>query len=320
MTLHEDKNALNSAIQVAADRLQIIPAMIEKDYWISLILRRLSESKYLNEVVFKGGTSLSKGYKLVDRFSEDIDIAIIDRPDATGNRVKNLIRDVEKAISVDLEEIPDSPLTSKGSRFRKSIYGYPATGEFLNRQVISDRLIIEINSFANPYPFESRQISSLIGQALMQNNQLEITEKYGLLPFPVNVLDKRQTMLEKIVSLLRFSFEEGSTKGLSERIRHFYDLYYLFSDKECIAFIKSPEFPIQLQALWNHDQQVFDDPAGWKQYKIMESPLIRDFNAVWNRIKHVYSSSLPVIAYSEIPDEEAIRLVIPNSLGSFKNS
>lgn len=70
----------------------------------------------------------------------------------TGNQVKILIRDVEKDVAADLSEIADSPLTSKGSRFRKSVYAYPKTGDTRFYQGVSDKLIIEINSFANSYP------------------------------------------------------------------------------------------------------------------------------------------------------------------------
>lgn len=77
MNLHKDTKAFQNAIQITGQGLNIAPEFIEKDYWISLILKRLSESKYINSVVFKGGTSLSKGHKLINRFSEDVDVAVI---------------------------------------------------------------------------------------------------------------------------------------------------------------------------------------------------------------------------------------------------
>lgn len=52
---------------------------VEKDYWITLVLSRLANSKHVDKSVFKGGTSLSKGSNLIDRFSEDVDLAIINQ-------------------------------------------------------------------------------------------------------------------------------------------------------------------------------------------------------------------------------------------------
>ena len=69
MILHDNKNLFVKAIKETSDNLGIRNYFIEKDYWISLVLKQLSESKYVNSVVFKGGTSLSKGYKLINRFS-----------------------------------------------------------------------------------------------------------------------------------------------------------------------------------------------------------------------------------------------------------
>ena len=69
MNLHTYSEAFQNAIQAVSNNLNIAPEFIEKDYWISLVLKRLSESKYVDSVVFKGGTSLSKGHKLINRFS-----------------------------------------------------------------------------------------------------------------------------------------------------------------------------------------------------------------------------------------------------------
>ncbi|HUX57367.1 MAG TPA: nucleotidyl transferase AbiEii/AbiGii toxin family protein [Bacteroidales bacterium] len=69
MKLHENKEAFENAIRAASDHLGIRDVFVEKDYWVTYILWRLSNSEYLDNVVFKGGTSLSKVYKLIDRFS-----------------------------------------------------------------------------------------------------------------------------------------------------------------------------------------------------------------------------------------------------------
>src|SRR5690606_14146904 len=56
-----------------------LPAfVVEKDWWVCAILKAVFQSKYTDSIIFKGGTSLSKAYNLIDRFSEDIDL-IIDR-------------------------------------------------------------------------------------------------------------------------------------------------------------------------------------------------------------------------------------------------
>jgi len=306
MNLHTDTKAFQDAIQAASQGLNIPTVFIEKDYWITLILKRLSESKYVDSVVFKGGTSLSKGQKLINRFSEDVDIAVIITSEMTGNQIKTLIRTVEKEIARELEEYEAEGITSKGSRFRKVVYKYPVTQKQKARVNISDFIIVEINSFANPYPYSKVTIQSLIGEHLQNNNQSELIKKYGLDSFKNNVLDKVQTMIEKLVSLFRFSFAMNPIESLSDKIRHFYDLYYLMKDEGCRNYLYSDDFAIEFKRVLNHDRNQFDEPQGWNTKEIKDSPLITDFTTMWNNLKNSYTKELSMLAYSDIPNENDV--------------
>ena len=59
-----------------AEEKGIVENAIEKDFWVSMVLRSIFSLPYADALVFKGGTSLSKGWNLIERFSEDIDLAI----------------------------------------------------------------------------------------------------------------------------------------------------------------------------------------------------------------------------------------------------
>lgn len=126
MTLHLDKEMVSILLTLTAKHFRITPEFVEKDYWITLILYNLANSPYVDSVVFKGGTSLSKGYRLINRFSEDIDIAMIEE-NLRGNALKTKIRNIEKEITVGFAEIVDPNITSKGSMFRKSVFEYPSS-------------------------------------------------------------------------------------------------------------------------------------------------------------------------------------------------
>jgi|SRR3712207_5061313 len=68
---------LELVIQNTADKLNMSRAIVEKDIWVCMILKYLfNQFKYKDSIVFKGGTSLSKVYKLIERFSEDVDLAL----------------------------------------------------------------------------------------------------------------------------------------------------------------------------------------------------------------------------------------------------
>lgn len=73
--LHENREEFTNAVNLASEYFHILPIIAEKDYYVTMILRELSERQ--DFIVFKGGTSLSKCYKAIKRFSEDIDIVYI---------------------------------------------------------------------------------------------------------------------------------------------------------------------------------------------------------------------------------------------------
>ena len=72
MYLHDDRGLFSEVIAEINERTGIASSIIEKDYYVTMILKLLANAA--PEVVFKGGTSLSKCFHLIDRFSEDIDI------------------------------------------------------------------------------------------------------------------------------------------------------------------------------------------------------------------------------------------------------
>lgn len=311
MNLHENKDLFLSIVQDMAQKTAISEVYIEKDYWLTRALQRLSQNPNVEKVVFKGGTALSKAYRLTNRFSEDIDIAVIEASSFSGNQLKMLIKRLAKDMAADLEEKVVQGVTSKGSKFYKAIYLYPnLIGQETKTAVKSGQLLIEINTFANPYPYQKQQIASFVSDYLLKLKRQDLIEKYQLLPFSVNVLDKRRTMLEKLVSLLRFSFAENPKSELAKKIRHFYDLYYLAHDEECVKYIQSTDFRKDLQELFAYDQQEFNEPSDWQTKMLRDSPLLTYFPDIWVSLRTTYQNELSNLAFAEIPDEKEIETTV----------
>lgn len=109
-----------------------------------------------------------------------------------------------------------------------------------------------------------------------------------------------------MVSLIRFSFKENAIDSISEKIRHFYDLYYLMKSPECIKFVASSSFKEKFETILNHDREIFDEPIGWQNKLIIESPLVNDFSNIWIQIKDKYQTELSAFAYRPIPDEKVV--------------
>ncbi len=305
MNLHTNKELFYTLITLTARHFRMTPAFVEKDYWITLILYNLANSPFSNDAVFKGGTSLSKGYRLTNRVSEDIDIAVIEEK-LTGNALKTKIRNIEKGITINFTEITVPNISSKGSIFRKSVFVYPSIISGVLNGNASKRIIVEINSFANPYPYLRQEITSFISEFLLETKQPQTVDEYGLHSFSLNVLDKRRTMLEKLVSLIRFSFSENPTQALASKIRHFYDLYYLTQDFDCQGYLESTHFKSDFSELLSHDKDAFDTPKGCQIKDISTSPLVDNFSALWGGLKTTYQNELSQLAFGTIPDEKLV--------------
>lgn len=140
----------------------------------------------------------------------------------------------------------------------------------------------------------------------MHTENEKIAAQYNLHPFEINVLNKEQTLMEKLASLIRFSFDTNARESIASKIRHFYDLYYLMNDADCAAFVQTASFKKQFEEILRHDRGIFDQPVGWAKSNIHESPLITDFENIWRQLKDVYKRELSALAYTPIPDERQI--------------
>ena len=306
MTLDDNLQQFSDAIRAASEHLNIAPIYIEKDYWITKILQQLSKTPQADNTVWKGGTSLSKGYRLIDRFSSDIDVAVL-AEGMNGNQIKTLISKVSKGMTAGIAETEMPGETSKGSRYKKTYHSYKSTltGSDPRMKLLGNYVIVEINSFANPYPYVKLEIESFITQFLRETNREQLIDDWDMAPFKLNVLDKRRTVCEKMVSLLRFSFTPQPLEGLSKKIRHFYDLHALLNDAECHEYL-SQGFVSDLKHLWQHDQSVFETPEGWQGKSIKDAPLLKNFPQLWKELSTRYSDELGQLAYRPIPLPEKI--------------
>ena len=310
MNLHENKDVFTAAIQLASTPKQegglgIKQIYIEKDYWICRSLKQLSECKETDVAVFKGGTSLSKAYLLGNRFSEDIDIAITSDSQRTDNQTKNIISRISKVMSAGLEEVPN-PATRKYSKYRKAFYRYPVTTENGIGAINPGQILLEIVSFANPYPYQKVFIKSFLTEYLENRGRNDIIEAYGMQGFEIQVLAKSRTATEKLVSLIRHSLSADYTSELKAKIRHFYDLHFLWNDPESRAYLESAEFKTDFKALISSDQARFKEPEGWCDKKVSDSPLVSSFDKVWSELQETYSKELPELAYQTIPSPESV--------------
>lgn len=305
MRLHEDTEAFSELVQATAEAVGLPQVYIEKDYWVTKALKHLSESAHVNEVVFKGGTSLSKAYRLVERFSEDIDLAVF-AGDKGDSARKTLLKSVEVAVASGLHEVEDDPRVSKGSKYRKTVYRYPRSVDGAEFGQASPELLIEVNAFTHPEPYELRQIQTLISETLPKLERADLIAQFGLEGFSVNVLSVRRTLVEKMLGLIKDSYNENPAARLSDRIRHLYDITLILRQDEYRAFVQSDEF-MSLCEICIADEKVgFFGISGSFEKPLADAPLFSDFEKWRPSLETTYRGIFADLVFGAMPDMDEI--------------
>lgn len=216
--LHSNSELFEQAVLRAADAMSISPGIIEKDYYVTEFLRKLALCQ--PDIVFKGGTSLSKCYKLIRRFSEDIDLNVEDRP-SEGQR-KNLKRNILAVID-DLGLVLSNAEDVRSRRdYNRYMIDYPAmqSTNYLNQQ-----LIVETVVSMRAFPNRPMYAASLIHDYLKDAGRDDLIREYDLQPFVVNVQAAERTLLDKLFALADYYL----SGAITEHSRHIYDIYKLSS-------------------------------------------------------------------------------------------
>lgn len=309
MNLHERTEIFAEVIQATADHLSIPAVYVEKDYWVTYVLKNLSRSQYKEQLIFKGGTSLSKAYKLIHRFSEDIDLAV-HLPGFSANQVKNFIKKAEAAVTEGLRYVPDLAGESKRGTYRKTWFAYPrrVEGEFAQA---SPLLLLEINAFTTPEPYTLMPVHTLIAESLTMMGRLDLVQEFGLIAFEVNVLDIRRTVAEKIMGLVRASREENAEEQLKAKIRHIYDLCLIRREAaNSVLFTRDVLLPM-MKIVAEADRQQFSNAGSWLDIPIHKAVIFSEIISVWQKIRSEFHTRFALLVYDNDipPDEEVFSLL-----------
>ena len=221
MYLHEDYELFEEIIYNTADAFKLPVAIIEKDYFVTIFLKEIVKKQ--PDIVFKGGTSLSKCYKIIDRFSEDIDLNIAGDTKPGESKRKKLKEHIVSVIN-DFGFVLSEPESIRSRRdFNKYIIDYPTN---FGANFLKQHLIVETAVFFRSYPTKTMTADCFIFNYLSDNGHFDIITEYGLEPFEINVQTADRTFVDKLFALGDY-YLSGEIRGHS---RHIYDLYKLLSE------------------------------------------------------------------------------------------
>lgn len=192
--------------------------MVEKDTIQSMFLFELAKSEL--PFVFKGGTSLSKAYNLVDRFSEDIDLSMNRRP-TQSERVKSKELIIEIAENLGLVLSNSEEIRSRYD-YNKYVFKYDSLFS-----VIPLEIIIETSYYQSVYPVDKHVVGSFVGRFCL--------ERSIILPVPfeaaevmLNVQSIERTFVDKVFAVCDYKIQNMQDRDS----RHLYDICKLLREVE----------------------------------------------------------------------------------------
>lgn len=219
MELYEDKNAFKELVSVTSEYFAISKTLVEKDYFLMLFLK--SVSRDISGIVFKGGTSLSKCFKLIERFSEDLDLAL-DLDHCSSSLRKQTILNIRKIANLypfSLENDNDVKMQTN-RKYVKFLVNCPFDKE---KSEIKNNLIVELSNLVNCYPFVNGEVCSFIGEFLLEVKRNDLIDKFDLQPFDIKVQSLERTFIDKIFAICDYYMRNESDRNS----RHLYDIKQL---------------------------------------------------------------------------------------------
>ena len=237
-------------IQAVSEAKQIDESSVEKDWWVTAVLYAIFHTSVSEYLLFKGGTSLSKGWNIIDRFSEDIDLALsrdfflnekgLSCAQCTSNtQIHNLreagqdyllgefkaeLKDKMKALGLDVNILGDDEINDEEGRPRRVPHDKDPSVIFVQYKSLyitqvsyaAPTVKVEISVLSMSEPFEMRCISSLISQQFVAD---DVDSDFVQ---TIRTVSPARTFLEKAFLLCEeYQKDEPRTHRMT---RHFYDL------------------------------------------------------------------------------------------------
>lgn len=255
-----------------------------------------------DQVVFKGGTALSKCHRLIERFSEDVDLVVLRETGENDSQLKKKIRAVSKIIENTFPEIEIEGLTNKLGNIRKTVHHYPKLypGDF---GPVREQVILDATWLGNFEPYTILPVSSYITGMMERKGRNELIAQYNLSPFTVKVLSKERTLCEKFMSLVRFSRTEDPIADLRNKIRHVYDINLMLGNEEIGSFFNSHEFEAMLVRVGKDDLVSYKNNHNW----LYEHPATAIISAkpdeTWEKIRSAYHTTFKELVTGDLSSE-----------------
>ena len=206
----DNKDAWKEIIETVAAEERRTTQMVEKDTIQSIFLMGLSKSEL--PFVFKGGTSLSKAYALIDRFSEDIDLSMNRKPTESEKRkTKHVLIGIAEEMGFRLVNLED--IKSRHS-YNKYVFEYDSIFSEIPLEII-----VETSFYQAVYPVETHEVYSFVGR-FCEKQRVNLLIPFEAAVVNMQVQSLERTFIDKVFAICDYRLQDMQNRDS----RHLYDI------------------------------------------------------------------------------------------------
>lgn len=252
MNLHRDKDAFKAILSDISRRAEIRSDIVEKDYYLTLLLWELSQRQHDLPAYFKGGTALYKAIGRVKRFSEDIDLTV-EIQDCSRSQGKKRLETAANAYK-ELRRTAEKERESNQRGSITSVYEYdPVT--LVDTEDALQRfgyVKVEATSFTVSEPTEPLEISPLLYSEATEAQRDILERRFEVRPFTIQTIKMERIFADKILAA-EFYYQRGM---LFDTAKHLYDLATMLEQERIHRLLDNSEELIKMIAYKRKEEKV----------------------------------------------------------------
>ncbi|HJJ18130.1 MAG TPA: nucleotidyl transferase AbiEii/AbiGii toxin family protein [Clostridiaceae bacterium] len=286
MLLHLNKFEFENFIEIIIEREDIDKDIIEKDYYVCLILKELSKRQDYLKSYFKGGTAVYKILDTMNRFSEDIDLTVKVLPEESNTRNKKRLKESALGYEIEgLELIKDECIDNKGSV--TGVYQY--TSVYEDSEIPLQRagkIQVESTSFTVSEPTEKYYIEPLIYKLANNKEKKILEEQFDVTKIEIEIIKLERMFIDKIFAAEFYYIRNMYT----DTAKHLYDISVLFNNDKIQKLLNDKD---ELNKLIDYKRQEkiriggIDEKTAIKDFSYFKlefsDSLIREFENMQNK-------------------------------------
>lgn len=260
-----NKELLEELILNINNRTGIRNDILEKDYYVCLVLKDLSKKQDKLQAYFKGGTAIYKILDHMNRFSEDIDLTVKVNDNESNNSNRMRLKNSTIGYKIQgLELDKAETIDKKGSI--TSFYKYNSLFS-MNELFKSEKIQIESTSFTVSEPISTYTIEPLIYKYALENEKKILKEEYDICEFNIEIIKLERIFVDKIFAV-EFYFERNMYEDVS---KHLYDISIMIKNDNIKEMLKNKQ---ELNKLISYKRKEEESRLGG----IASNKEIKDFN------------------------------------------